>query len=160
MAVGRRAADLRALGVQDAGVTLNDRGAPTPDAQLRIGDGMFVAGDAAGGLQFTHVADYEGRVTARAALGSPLVADLRTVPKATFTDPEAASVGMLVEEAQAAGIDAFEVSQDFGGSARGQTIEDRAAISRPWSTANEACWWARSPCARGPASSSTRPRSP
>jgi pyruvate/2-oxoglutarate dehydrogenase complex dihydrolipoamide dehydrogenase (E3) component len=123
VAVGRRAADLRTLGVQDAGVTLNDKGAADPDEQLRIGEGVFVAGDAAGGLQFTHVADYEGRVTARAALGSERVADLHTVPKATFTDPEAASVGMLVEEAQAAGIDAFEVSQDFASSGRGQTIE-------------------------------------
>ena len=123
VAVGRRPADLRALGVQDAGVTLDDRGAAASDAQLRIGDGIFVAGDAAGGLQFTHVADYEGRVTARAALGSKRVADLHTVPKATFTDPEAASVGMLVEEAQAAGIDAFEVSQDFASSGKGQTIE-------------------------------------
>jgi pyruvate/2-oxoglutarate dehydrogenase complex dihydrolipoamide dehydrogenase (E3) component len=123
VAVGRQAADLRALGVQDAGATLDDRGAPMPDAQLRIAEGMFVAGDAAGGLQFTHVADYEGRVTARAALGSDLVADLRTVPKATFTDPEAASVGMLVEEAQRAGIDAFEVSQDFASTGKGQTIE-------------------------------------
>jgi pyruvate/2-oxoglutarate dehydrogenase complex dihydrolipoamide dehydrogenase (E3) component len=123
VAVGRRAADLRALGLEDAGVTLDDRGAATPDVQLRIGPGIFVAGDAAGGLQFTHVADYEGRVTARAAMGSELVADLRTVPKATFTDPEAASVGMLVEEAQRAGIDAFEVSQDFASSGKGQTIE-------------------------------------
>jgi pyruvate/2-oxoglutarate dehydrogenase complex dihydrolipoamide dehydrogenase (E3) component len=123
VAVGRRAADLRALGVEDAGGPLDDRGAPTPDAQLRIGDGMFVAGDAAGGLQFTHVADYEGRVTARAALGSDAVADLQTVPKAIFTDPEAASVGMSLQEAQDAGIDAFEVSQDFAGSGKGQTIE-------------------------------------
>ena len=123
VAVGRRAADLRALGVEEAGVTLSDRGAPAPDAQLRIGDGLFVAGDAAGGLQFTHVADYEGRVTARAALGSDASADLRTVPKAIFTEPEAASVGMLVEEAKDAGIDALEVSQDFAGSGRGQTIE-------------------------------------
>ena len=123
VAVGRRTADLRALGVQEAGVGLDERGAPTPDAQLRIGQGMFVAGDVAGGLQFTHVADYEGRVTARAAMGSDRVADLRTVPRATFTDPEAASVGMLVEEAQRAGIDAFEVSQDFASSGKGQTIE-------------------------------------
>ena len=123
VAVGRRAADLRALGVEDAGATLDDRGAATPDAQLRIADGMFVAGDAAGGLQFTHVADYEGRVTARAALGSDLAADLRSVPKAIFTDPEAASVGMLVEEARRAGIDAFEVSQDLASSGKGQTIE-------------------------------------
>jgi dihydrolipoamide dehydrogenase len=123
VAVGRRPADLRALGVEEAGVTLNDRGAATPDAQLRIGESVFVAGDAAGGLQFTHVADYEGRATVRAALGSDAVADLRVVPRAIFTDPEAASVGMTVAEARAAGIDGLEVSQDFASSGKGQTIE-------------------------------------
>jgi pyruvate/2-oxoglutarate dehydrogenase complex dihydrolipoamide dehydrogenase (E3) component len=53
VAVGRRPADLRALGVEEAGATLDDRGLPLPDDRLRIADGLFVAGDAAGGLQFT-----------------------------------------------------------------------------------------------------------
>ena len=43
--------------------------------------------------------------------GRPDQADLRVVPKVTFTDPEASAVGLTVEEAQAAGIDAFEISQ-------------------------------------------------
>jgi mercuric reductase len=45
------------------------------------------------------------------------------VPKATFTDPEVGAVGLTVEEARTAGIDAFEVSQDFPKTARGVTLE-------------------------------------
>ena len=123
VAVGRRPADLRALGVEEAGATLGDRGAAAPDDQLRIADGLFVAGDAAGGLQFTHVADYEGALAVRAALGRADRADLRAVPKVTFTDPEAAAVGLTVEEARANGVDAFEVSRDFASTGKGQTIE-------------------------------------
>jgi len=123
VAVGRRPADLRALGVQEAGAALDERGAPDPDDQLRIADGLFVAGDAAGGLQFTHVADYEGGVAARAAAGQSVLADLRVVPKVTFTDPEAAAVGFTVEEAQEQGSDAFEISRDFASTGKGQTIE-------------------------------------
>ncbi len=123
VAVGRRPADLRALGAEEAGATLDDRGAATPDEQLRIADGLFVAGDVAGGLQFTHVADYEGGIAARAAAGRAVRADLRVVPKVTFTDPEAAAVGLTVEEAQAQGIDAFEISRDFASTGKGQTIE-------------------------------------
>jgi dihydrolipoamide dehydrogenase len=123
VAVGRRPADLRALGVEEAGATLDDRGLPLPDDRLRIADGLFVAGDAAGGLQFTHVADYEGGIAVRAALRRPARADLRAVPKVTFTDPEAAAVGSTVEEAQAQGIDAFEISRDFASTGKGQTIE-------------------------------------
>jgi pyruvate/2-oxoglutarate dehydrogenase complex dihydrolipoamide dehydrogenase (E3) component len=123
VAVGRRPADLRALGVEDAGATLDERGAARPDEQLRIADGLFVAGDVAGGLQFTHVADYEGGIAARAATGRADKADLRVVPKVTFTEPEAAAVGLTVEEAQAQGIDAFEISRDFASTGKGQTIE-------------------------------------
>jgi pyruvate/2-oxoglutarate dehydrogenase complex dihydrolipoamide dehydrogenase (E3) component len=123
LAVGRRGSDLRALGAEEAGVTLDDRGVPATDEQFRAADGVFVAGDAAGGLQFTHVADYEGLVTARAAMGGSAPGDLRSVPKSTFTDPEVGAVGMTVEEAQAAGIDAVEFSADFAQSGKGQTIE-------------------------------------
>jgi dihydrolipoamide dehydrogenase len=123
VAVGRRPADLLALGAEEAGAVLDERGTPSPDAQMRVADGLFVAGDVAGGLQFTHVADYEGGVAARAAAGRADVADLRVVPKVTFTDPEAAAVGLTVEEAQAKGIDAFEISRDFASTGKGQTIE-------------------------------------
>jgi dihydrolipoamide dehydrogenase len=90
---------------------------------MSIGDGLYVAGDAAGGLQFTHIADYEGRIAAAAAFGRDVTADLETVPKTTFTEPETGAVGMTVEEAQERGIDAFEVTVDFSTTARGYTIE-------------------------------------
>jgi pyruvate/2-oxoglutarate dehydrogenase complex dihydrolipoamide dehydrogenase (E3) component len=123
VAVGRRPADLRALGAEEAGAALDARGAPAPDDQLRIADGLFVAGDVAGGLQFTHVADYEGGITARVAAGRAVRADLSAVPKVTFTDPEAAGVGLTVDEAHEQGIDAFEISRDFASTGKGQTIE-------------------------------------
>jgi len=90
---------------------------------MRVADGVFVAGDAAGGLQFTHIADYEGRVAVRTALGQDARSDLSAVPRCTYCDPEVGAVGMTVPEAQAAGIDAFEVTQDFAVTARGYTIE-------------------------------------
>ena len=124
VAVGRRPADLRALGAEEAGATLDERGASAPDERLAIGDGVYVAGDAAGGLQFTHLADYEGRMTATSAIGGgDGVVDLTAVPRVTFTDPEVGAVGSTIEEARERGVDAFEVTQDFAQSPRGQTIE-------------------------------------
>jgi dihydrolipoamide dehydrogenase len=123
VAVGRRGADLRALGVEAAGATLGARGAVRPDGQMRLAEGLYVAGDAAGGVQYTHVADYQGKIAARAALGRPAQADLRAVPKGIYTEPEVGSVGLTVEEAREAGIDAFEVSQDFAKTSRGLTLE-------------------------------------
>ncbi len=125
VAVGRRAADLRSLGIQEAGVELSDKGTVSPDDRMRVGEGVYVAGDCAGGMQFTHVADYTGRVAARNALGGDAVADLSAIPRTSFTDPETSGVGSTVEEARDRGIDAFEVTADFSTSARGFTIEPR-----------------------------------
>lgn len=123
VAVGRRPRDLRKMGIAEAGVELDDHGLASPDERMSAGNGVFVAGDAAGGPQFTHVADYEGRVAVRNALGVDYRSDLSNVPRTTFTDPETAAIGSTVEEVREKGIDAFEVTQDFATTARGYTIE-------------------------------------
>jgi dihydrolipoamide dehydrogenase len=123
VAVGRAPIGLADLGVEEAGVALNDRGVPQPDERMRVADGVYVAGDAAGGLQFTHVADYQARIAVRNATGGDAIADLESVPKATYTDPETGAVGITVEEAKERGIEAFEVTQDFSVTARGFSIE-------------------------------------
>jgi pyruvate/2-oxoglutarate dehydrogenase complex dihydrolipoamide dehydrogenase (E3) component len=131
VAVGRRGANLRELGCEEAGVKLNARGQADPDGLMRIHDGVFVAGDCAGGLQFTHVADYEGRIATRTALGQDVRADLSAVPRTTFTDPESASVGLSLQEAWEKGFDAFERSADFSTSARGFTLEPHRRADGP-----------------------------
>jgi pyruvate/2-oxoglutarate dehydrogenase complex dihydrolipoamide dehydrogenase (E3) component len=123
VAVGRRPNDLRELGVEEAGVSLDEHGGAKHDEQLRIAEGVFVAGDAAGGLQFTHLADYEGRIAVRAGLGQDVKAHLATVPRTSFTDPETSGVGLRLEEAREQGIEAEEFTADFSTSARGFTIE-------------------------------------
>jgi pyruvate/2-oxoglutarate dehydrogenase complex dihydrolipoamide dehydrogenase (E3) component len=123
VAVGRRPSDLRALGAEEAGASLDDRGVARADQRMAIGNGVFVAGDCAGGAQFTHVADYTGRLAARAAMGREVRADLSAIPRTTFTDPETAAVGANLQEAYERGVDAFEVTQDFATTARGYTIE-------------------------------------
>jgi pyruvate/2-oxoglutarate dehydrogenase complex dihydrolipoamide dehydrogenase (E3) component len=123
VAVGRRPADLRELGTEDAGAELGERGEVDPDPQMRVADGLYVAGDCAGGMQFTHVADYEGRIAVAAALGKSVRADLSAIPRTTFTDPETAGVGSTIDEAWYRGLDAFEETMDFATTSRGFTIE-------------------------------------
>jgi dihydrolipoamide dehydrogenase len=71
----------------------------------------------------THVAHYEGEMVVRMALGDEVRPDLRAIPRATYTDPETASVGLQVEDAQGAGIDAVEFEEDLASSAKGYTAE-------------------------------------
>ena len=49
--------------------------------------------------------------------------DYRALPRATYTDPEAASVGLTLEQAREAGLDAFELVADFATSARGYAVQ-------------------------------------
>jgi pyruvate/2-oxoglutarate dehydrogenase complex dihydrolipoamide dehydrogenase (E3) component len=67
-------------------------------------------GDAAGGLQFTHVAGYHAGIVIRSALfGLPAKATTRHIPWATYTDPELAHVGLTEAQAQKAHGRALEI---------------------------------------------------
>ena len=109
MAVGRKVA-LEGMGLEAAGVEHTPKGV-TVDARLRSSNRrVFAVGDAAGGLQFTHVAGYHaGIVVRQAVLGLPARATMRAMPRATFTEPELAQVGLTEAEARAAHGDALTV---------------------------------------------------
>jgi mercuric reductase len=57
------------------------------------------------------------------ALGQEIAPDYRALPRATYTDPEAASVGLTLEGAREAGVDAFELTAEFAKSTRGYALE-------------------------------------
>jgi dihydrolipoamide dehydrogenase len=80
-------------------------------------------GDAAGPELHTHQAHYQGGIAVRMALGEDVKPDYRALPRATYTDPEAAFVGVTVEAAKEAGTDAFELKADFAKNTRGYALE-------------------------------------
>jgi pyruvate/2-oxoglutarate dehydrogenase complex dihydrolipoamide dehydrogenase (E3) component len=111
------------LGLEHYGIDPSGR-VPFPrDGRLRIGDGLFVVGDAAGPELHTHQGHYQGELAVRMALGEQVTPDYRALPRATYTDPEAAFVGLSLEQARDAGIDAFEVVADFPKTAKGYSVE-------------------------------------
>jgi pyruvate/2-oxoglutarate dehydrogenase complex dihydrolipoamide dehydrogenase (E3) component len=109
MAVGRKVA-LDGMNLDAAGVAFTPKGV-TVDARLRSTNRrVFAVGDAAGGLQFTHVAGWHaGIIIRQAVLGLPAKADPRAVPRVTFTEPELAHVGLTEAEARAAHGDRLTV---------------------------------------------------
>jgi pyruvate/2-oxoglutarate dehydrogenase complex dihydrolipoamide dehydrogenase (E3) component len=111
------ALDLGVIGVEP------EKGRIKPDAKLRIAPNVYVAGDIAGPELHTHLAHYEGEIVARLALGHDATPDFSAIPRATYTDPQTASVGLLVEQAREGGIDAVEFTQDLAQTAKGQTAQ-------------------------------------
>ncbi|MBI4317194.1 MAG: FAD-dependent oxidoreductase [Chloroflexi bacterium] len=92
------------LDIQVAGVQPQRRGLAIDDELRTTAEHVWTAGDVAGRYQFTHVANYEGEIAANNALTDrPLKADYRVIPKATFTDPEVASVGLTEMQARQEG---------------------------------------------------------
>ena len=110
------------LGLESIGVTPAD-GRLEPDDRLRVAENVYVAGDVAGPELHTHLGHYTGEAAARIALGDDYRPVFDAIPRATYTDPETASVGLLLEQARESGIDAAEYTADIGTSARGYTIE-------------------------------------
>ena len=122
LAVGRTF-PLDDLGLEHYGIDTTGRTPFPRDGRLRIADGLWVVGDSAGPELHTHQGHYEGEIAVRMALGEEIVPDYRALPRATYTDPEASSVGLTLDEALAAGVDAFEKVADFAKSAKGYAIQ-------------------------------------
>ena len=122
LAVGREF-DLEELGLERYGIDTTGRVAFPRDGRLRVAEGLWVIGDPAGPELHTHQGHYQGELAVRMALGEPVQPDYRALPRATYTDPEAAYVGLSVEAARDAGFDAFELVTEFAASAKGFSVE-------------------------------------
>ena len=119
VAVGR-SFPLDDLGLESAGV---DPRTLLPDGRLRLADGLWLVGDPAGPELHTHLAHYQGELAVRMALGEPVGPDYRAIPRCTYTDPEAAFVGLTLEQARKAGYDAAEFVESVPTSAKGYVTE-------------------------------------
>ena len=103
VATGRRA-NVDDLGLDRAGISYDGKGVRV-DRHLRTANRrVYAIGDAAGGPQFTHVANYHAGLVIRNALFRlrPKVNE-DAIPRVTFTDPELAQVGLTEAEARRRG---------------------------------------------------------
>lgn len=105
VAVGRRPRTA-GIGLEAAGVTIDERGFITVDARLRTSNPrVWAAGDVTGHPQFTHTAGVHGSLAAsNAVLGLRRRVDVATIPRVTFTQPEIAAVGVGAEQAKRHGL--------------------------------------------------------
>jgi glutathione reductase (NADPH) len=90
------------LGLAEAGVTLNKKGAVQVDEWNRSSvENIFAVGDVTDRINLTPVAINEGRVFAETFFNkNPMTLDYANVPSAVFSQPPASVVGMTEEEAR------------------------------------------------------------
>lgn len=100
VAAGRRPVT-EGLALDKAGI-VNDARGITVDRKLRTTNArVYAIGDAAGGAQFTHMANYHAGLVIRNALFRlPVSVNDGIIPRVTFTDPELAHVGLTESQAR------------------------------------------------------------
>ena len=124
LSVGRTSAPaLKTLGFDTIGVAYDGADTLAVGDDLRVADGVYAVGDAAGHELSTHLGHYEGEMAVRIALGDDVRVDFSAIPRVVYTDPETAAVGLRLDEAQARGIDAFEETRDLARTSKGYIVE-------------------------------------
>jgi len=106
VATGRRPR-VSGLGLKTVGVDPNASGIAVDD-HLRAGERLWAIGDITGIWPLTSVGEYQGDVVAANILGKPRPANYDAVPRVTFTDPQAAAVGVAEDRFTATALLAEE----------------------------------------------------
>jgi dihydrolipoamide dehydrogenase len=104
------------LGLEDAGVSIHDKGFVNVDGSLRTNvDHVWAVGDvAATPLQLAHVAFTEGYAVAERIAGIEVPdIDYVNIPRVTYCSPEIASVGLTETQARDQGLEVAIEKLDF-----------------------------------------------
>jgi len=104
VAIGRRP-HTNGLGLETAGVAIDNKGRITTDAHFRTNvPGIYAIGDVIAGPMLAHKAEEEGVALAEILAGQAGHVNYETVPGIVYTWPEVATVGKSEEELKSAGV--------------------------------------------------------
>jgi len=118
-----RVARLDGLGLDEAGVVVDGAFIRADETLHTTAPNIWSLGDANGGPMFTHRATYDGPTAAlNAVKGLGKKVDYRVVPRAVFTEPALAGVGLTEAEARQAGYEVKVGTSPFAHSGRAKAI--------------------------------------
>ncbi len=94
------------LGLEEAGVKLDERGRVATDGHFKTNvDGIYAIGDVIDGPMLAHKAEDEGMALAELLAGQSGHVNYDVIPGVVYTAPEVSTVGKTEEELKEAGID-------------------------------------------------------
>jgi dihydrolipoyl dehydrogenase len=125
-----RAPDVRGLGLQEAGVELDERGFVQVDGRMRTSaPGVYAIGDLVPGPALAHKASDEGIIAVEDAAGletHPI--SYLDIPRATFCTPNVGSFGLTEEQAREQGYDVAVGKVPYGAVGGGTVYGDRTGL--------------------------------
>jgi dihydrolipoyl dehydrogenase len=125
-----RGADVEALGLDAAGVKLDDRDLIDVDgAQRTSAENVYAIGDLVHGPALAHKASDEGIIAAEAIAGQPThPLEYIDIPRATFCSPNVGSFGLTEQQAREQGIDVVVGKVNYGAVGAGAVYGDRGGL--------------------------------
>ncbi len=125
-----RGPDLESLGIEDAGIELDDRGLLKVDGRMRTSrEKVYAIGDIVPGPALAHKASDEGIIAVEDAAGEethPI--EYPDIPRATFCTPNVGSFGLTEEQAREAGNDVVVGKLQYGAVGGGTVYGDRSGF--------------------------------
>lgn len=124
-----RVAQTEDLGLEHTGVELAGPFIRADEGLHTTAENIWSIGDANGGAMFTHRATYDAPIAALNAVKSlEKKTDYRVVPRAVFTEPALASVGLTEKEALEAGYDIKVGKHLFAHTGRAKAIGETEGL--------------------------------
>jgi dihydrolipoamide dehydrogenase len=125
-----RGPDIEGLGLETAGVKLDEHGLIAVDGALRTSaDGVYAIGDLVHGPALAHKASDEGVIAVEDAAGletHPI--EYVDIPRATFCLPNVASFGLTEAQAREQGYDVVVGKLQYGAVGAGTVYGDRTGM--------------------------------
>ena len=125
-----RSADVEGLGLDEAGVQMDEQGLVRVDgAQRTSREGIYAIGDLVPGPALAHKASDEGIIAAEDSAGRPTQPIVHVdIPRATFCLPNVGSFGLTQAEAEAQGYDVVVGMVPYGAVGGGTVYGDRTGM--------------------------------
>ena len=125
-----RGPDIEGLGLDSAGVALDERGLIQVDGAMRTNvAGVYAIGDLVPGPALAHKASDEGVIAVEDAAGQhthPI--SYIDIPRATFCTPNVASFGLTEQQAREQGYDVVVGKVQYGAVGAGTVYGDRTGL--------------------------------
>jgi dihydrolipoamide dehydrogenase len=125
-----RGPDVEGLGLDAAGVELDERGLVQVDGALRTtAAGIYAIGDLVAGPALAHKASDEGIIAVEDSAGLPTHPLVHVdIPRATFCTPNVGSFGLTEEQAREQGFDVVVGKVPYGAVGGGTVYGDRTGL--------------------------------
>jgi dihydrolipoamide dehydrogenase len=125
-----RGPDIEALGLDSAGVKLDDKGMIEVDGAMRTNlEGVYAIGDLVPGPALAHKASDEGVIAVEDAAGLPThPIEYIDIPRATFCTPNVASFGLTEAQAREQDYDVTVGKVQYGAVGAGTVYGDRTGL--------------------------------